>query len=75
MVLIRSTAALHDGTVLVDQPEGCGTRITVSLTIRQGDTTVRSPRMQIDYTGERDHGLVELSDVLPALLYDPDSVN
>ena len=75
MVLIRSTAALHDGTVLVDQPEGGGTRITVSLTIRQGDTTVRSPRMQIDYTGERDHGLVELSDVLPALLYDPDSVN
>jgi len=75
MVLIRGTAALHGGTVLVEHPEGSGTRVTVSLSIRQGDTTLRSPRLRIDYAGERDHGLVELSDVLPALLYDPDSVN
>ena len=75
MVLIRSTAALHGGTVLVEQPEDCGTRVTVSLSIHQGDPTVRSPRIRIDYTGERDHGLVELSDVLPALLYDPDAIN
>lgn len=75
MVLIRSTAALHGGTVLVDHPEGCGTRITVSFAIRKGDATLRSPRLRIDYAGERDHGLIELSDVLPAHLYDPDTVN
>ena len=75
MVLIRSTAALHGGTVLVDHPENAGTRITVSFAIRQNDTTLRSPGFRIDYAGERDHGLVELSDVLPVGLYGPDSIN
>ena len=72
MVLVRTTAALHGGTVLVDHPQECGSRITVSLSIRQGDATLRSPGLRIDYTGERDHGLIELSDVLPNRLYDPD---
>ena len=75
MVLVRSAATLHGGTVLVDHPEGCGTRITVSLSIRQGDATLCSPRLRIDYAGERDHGLIELSDVLPASLYSPDQRN
>ncbi len=75
MVLIRSTAAAHGGTVLVDHPNGVGTRITVSFAIRQGASTVRSPRMRIDYAGERDHGLIELSDVLPAGLYRKDLIN
>ena len=75
MVLIRSTAALHGGTVLVDHPEDCGTRITVSFSIRQGDTTLRSPKIRIDYAGERDRGLIELSDVLPAHLYDSETIN
>lgn len=75
MVLIRSTAALHGGTVLIDKSENSGTRITVSLTIRQKDPSVRSPRIRIDYAGERDHGLIELSDVLPASLYNPEAVN
>ena len=74
MVLIRSTAALHGGTVLIDQPEGTGTRITVSFSIRSGNATLRSPGFRIDYAGERDHGLIELSDVLPAHLYDPNAV-
>ena len=75
MVLIHSTASLHGGTVLVDHPEGTGTRVTVSLAIRQGDAIMRSPRMRIDYAGERDHGLIELSDVLPAELYRTDLIN
>lgn len=75
MVLIRSTAAAHGGTVLIDHPAGSGTRITISLAIRQNDTSVRSPRIQIDYAGERDHGLIELSDVLPAHLYHRDQIN
>ena len=75
MVLIRSTASIHGGTVLVDHPQGCGTRITVSLSIRQGEAALRSPKIRVDYAGERDHGLIELSDVLPPHLYDPEIVN
>ena len=75
MVLIRKAAAIHGGTVLVDQQEGRGTRITVSFAVRQGEAMLRSPRLRVDYTGERDHGLVELSGVLPARLYSPDENN
>lgn len=72
MVLIRSAAALHGGTVLVDQPRGKGTRITMSLAIRTGNPgQVHTPRQQIDYTGGWDHSLVELSEVLPTELYNP----
>ena len=70
MVLIRSAAAIHGGTVLIDHPEGSGTRITMTMEIRQDVSgNLRSPLLQFDYTGERDHSLVELSDILPAELY------
>lgn len=69
-VIIRSAAQQHGGTVLVDQPAGCGTRVTLTLSIRPGSTDqVRSPILRVDYAGERDHGLLELSDVLPTELY------
>lgn len=70
MVLIRSAAANHGGAVLIDQPGGKGTRITLTLAIRQkSDAVLRSPVMRVDYAGERDHALVELSDCLPVELY------
>ncbi len=70
MVLLRSTAALHGGAVLVDQPEGTGNRTTMTIELRQPrDSSVRSPVLRIDYAGEWDHGLLELSDCLPAELY------
>lgn len=71
MVLIRSAAALHGGTVLVDQPEGRGTRITMTMAIRPNTGgTLRSHMLYPDYSGERDHGLLELSESLPAFLYE-----
>ena len=71
MVLIRNTATQHGGTVLVDSPEGIGTRVTMTLAIRENeDPVVRSPRFRIDYAGELDHGLVELAEILPANLYE-----
>ena len=75
MALVRTAAALHGGTVLVDKGDGIGTRITMSLAIRQ-DTggQVRSPMLMIDYAGERDHCLLELSDALPAALYDSSNI-
>lgn len=73
MVLIRSVAAMHGGTVLIDHPEDSGTRITMTLAIRQDSSgNVRSPMLRIDYAGERDHCLIELSDALPADAYLPE---
>ncbi len=70
MTIIRSAAAAHGGTVLIQQPEGGGTQVTMTLAIRKpSDTILRSPRLKIDYAGELDHGLIELSDVLPLAIY------
>lgn len=70
MVLVRGTAAAHGGAVLIDQPKGHGTRITMSLAIQTSDhSTVRSNVFTVDYAGEFDHGLLELSDVLPPEFY------
>ncbi len=76
MVLIRSAAAQHGGTVLLDQPDGQGTRVTMTIAIRENkNTIVRSPVFQVDYAGGRDHTLIELSDSLPASLYDSKIIN
>ena len=69
MVLVSSAAANHGGAVLIDQPEGC-LRVTMTLKVQhRKDGQIRSPILGMDYAGERDHGLLELSDVLPAKLY------
>lgn len=76
MVMIRSAAAAHGGTVLIDHPEGCGTRLTMSIAIRQNtDNVVRSNVLRVDYAGERDHPLLELSEVLPVELYRTERIN
>lgn len=76
MVLIRRTAAQHGGTVLLEHPEDCGTRITMTLAIRQNtETIVSSPTFRLDYAGGRDHRLLEYADSLPAKLYDAKLIN
>lgn len=70
LVLIRATAAVHGGTVLIDHPDGVGTRITMTIAIRNpAEATLRSPVFRVDYSGERDHALVELSEILSPDLY------
>jgi len=70
MVLIRAAATAHGGTVLIEQPAEQGMRITMTLSIRQRKNGVfRSPVLNVDYAGEWNHSLVELSDSLPAELY------
>lgn len=70
MVLLRTAAANHGGTVLIDQPQETGTRITMTLAVRQNsDTVFRSPIFLPDYSSGWDHGLLELSDCLPDDLY------
>lgn len=76
MVLIRSAAANHGGTVLIDQPRGKGTRVTLTLALRPNtEGSLRSPALRVDYAGERDHCLIELSDCLPASLYESSKIN
>ena len=73
MALVRAAATLHGGSVLIDRAPSGGTRITMTLQLRQrSDTKFHSPLLRIDYAGERDHGLQELADVLPSSLYEPE---
>jgi K+-sensing histidine kinase KdpD len=70
LVLVRCAARVHGGTVLVDQPDQAGTRVTISFPIRQRTTPmVRASVPRVDYAGGWDHSLLELSDVMPAKLY------
>ena len=70
LVLARSVAALHGGTLLVEYGESGGTRFTMSLSIRNSTSgTLHSPVLTFDYAGERNHALIELSDALPSHLY------
>ena len=71
MVLIRSAAANHGGTVLIDRCEGKGTRITMTMAIRQNkDALLRSPIALVDYAGGHDHTLLELADCLPLSVFE-----
>ena len=69
MVLIRSAAAAHGGTVLVQQLDNQCVRVTMSISLVQNDTILRSNIQKVDYAGERSHLLVELSDCLRAENY------
>ena len=76
MVLVRAAAALHGGTVLVDEPQENTTRITMTLAIRNRNSTqLHSPVFRMDYAGDLDHCLLEFSDSLPSELYTPDNLH
>ena len=75
MVLIQGAAAAHGGTVLLERTPLRGTRITMSMALRQSnDSNVRASILTVEYAGGRDHRLLELSDSLPADLYAPDKI-
>lgn len=69
--LVHSAALCHGGTLLLTQNEQGGTRAVLTLAIRQKEPgSLCSPIFEIDYAGGFDHSLVELSESLPAELYD-----
>lgn len=72
MQLVQSAAIAHGGTSLMETQKDGGMRVTMSMAIRQNTDTLRAPRLRIDYAGERNHALIELSDLLPGRLYGPD---
>ena len=70
LAIVRTVAANHGGTVLIEQNGTSGTRVTMTMAIRQDtETKVHSPVFRPDYAGGWDHGLLELSDWLPAEAY------
>jgi len=68
MVLIRNAAADHGGTVLLDSPENKGTRVTMTLAIRQESPVLRTPVIPPMVDSSRQI-LTELSDTLPWEFY------
>lgn len=71
MVTVRAAAAAHNGTVLIQQPENAGLRITMSISLRQSSATaLNSPVRTIAENGGYSTGLIQLSDVLPHTAYD-----
>ena len=76
MVMVRAAATAHGGTVLVDQTPENETRVTLTLSTRMcSDAPLRSPILIVDYAGEYDHAMVELSDTLPSEVYQKNSTN
>lgn len=68
--MIQAAAAAHGGTLLITQGDQGGTRLVMTLAIRQNAPgTLHSPIFPLDYSGGYDHSLVELSDVLAPELY------
>ncbi len=72
MALVQIASASHGGAVLIDTPEAGGTRVTLTIPLNfQDELELRSPIMlpSCDYASGKDHGLLELCEVLPSKLY------
>lgn len=70
--LVRAVAAAHGGTVLIDRPDEATTRFTMTISIAESKETVLRSSISIpvsNYAGERDRGLLELSEILPVEAY------
>ena len=70
MTLVRSAAAIHGGTVLLEKTEG--TRVAMTMAIRKVQPgQLRSPALRVgDYAGGMDLGLLEFSEILSSAAYD-----
>lgn len=70
MSIVCAAARAHGGSVLLQYPQSGGARLTLTMTIRQKTDTLHSNVLSVDYAGEWDHALLELSQILPAELYE-----
>lgn len=69
--IIRSVAAAHKGTVLMELTDNNTVRFTMSIAVQNSKTiSLHSPiLLPTDYAGGKDKALLELSDVLPYQLF------
>lgn len=69
--LVRSAATAHGGTVLIQNSDS-GSRITMTLAVRQGkSSTLRDGLTNWTAPVSYDRNLIELADILPASAFDP----
>lgn len=74
MVLARSVASIHSGALLMEVSPSRGAMITMSISLTRRELSLRSPYTRIDYAGEHNHCLIELSDCLSAEQYIPETL-
>lgn len=75
LVLVREIARLHGGTLMLSgNGAEAGTTAVFSLSLNPAPSGLHSPEPQYDYTAGYHHGLVELSELLPADMYDPEHI-
>lgn len=70
--LVRAVAASHGGTILVDHPDPDSTRITMTIRVTNSTDTVVHSTIKLpisNYAGDRNRGLLELSEILPTDAY------
>ena len=68
--IAQLAASTHNGTLLLDRPDGETIRFTLSISTKMQDGDIlRSPSLQIDHLGGFKSSLVELADVLPSIAY------
>ncbi len=71
--ITREIARLHDGTLTVASCENGGAAVTFSLSLKKSPLPLRSAGIVLP-TPRFHQGLVELSEVLDAKMYDPNEV-
>lgn len=72
--MVREIARLHGGSLMAGRSAEGGTCVTFSISLEPVAIPLRSNAVQYDYCGELHHGLVELSSVLNASIYDPTEI-
>lgn len=74
--IVTRAAAIHGGALLLRQAEHGGAVVAMSIRLNEDHrSTVSAPVLRVDYTGEHDHGLVELADCLPWEVFETGSIN
>lgn len=71
LALVKASASAHGGAVLVDSPQGKGTRVTMTLSLKSPDRDLLLSPNPVRIVRSPDEGLIMLSDVLPTGAFDP----
>lgn len=73
--MVQEIARLHGGTLSIrDNGEERGTTVTIAVSLEPAPLALHSQTVGYDYCSGYHHGLVELSDVLDAKMFNPNEV-
>lgn len=62
--MVQAVASMHKGSLLMTLPKPGKVRFCLTIPVRTDSNSLRSPILRPDYSGEHDHSLIELSDIL-----------